>query len=112
MDTSQNCFNCVTMGTLCKDLTSREDGKVTNWGVNSHQLFIYLFLKAALMAYGISLARCCIRAVAADLHHSHSNLGTEPHLRTMPQLEEKADSFVLFCFLPFLGLLPWHMEVS
>ena len=37
------------------------------------------------MAYGGSQARDQIRAVAADLCHSHSNVGLEPHLRPTPQ---------------------------
>ena len=38
------------------------------------------------MAYGDSQARGIIRAVAAGLHHSYSNTGSEPHLRPTPQL--------------------------
>ena len=44
-------------------------------------LFIYLvfcFFRAAPMACGNSQARRRIRAVAAGLHHSHSNAGSEP----------------------------------
>ena len=44
-------------------------------------LFIYLFIiKAAVVAYGSSQARSQIRAIAAGLHHSHSNVGSEPNL--------------------------------
>ena len=32
-------------------------------------------------AYGGSLARGQIRATATRLHHSHSNTGSEPHLK-------------------------------
>ena len=35
---------------------------------------------AVLAAYGGSQARGQIRAVAASLHQSHSNSGSEPHL--------------------------------
>ena len=38
------------------------------------------------MAYGGSQARGLIRAVAAGLRHSHSNSGSEPHLRPTSQL--------------------------
>ena len=47
-------------------------------------LFIYLgffaISRAALLAYGGSQARGLIRAVAAGLHHSHSNTGSELRL--------------------------------
>ena len=44
-------------------------------------LFIYLFFRAAPTAYGDSQARGRTGAAAADLHHSHSNAGSELHLR-------------------------------
>uniref|UniRef100_A0A8D0KLY3 Transmembrane anterior posterior transformation 1 n=1 Tax=Sus scrofa TaxID=9823 RepID=A0A8D0KLY3_PIG len=47
-------------------------------------MFVCLF-KAAPMAYGGSQARGPVRAVAAGLHHSHSNTGSEPRLRPTPQ---------------------------
>ena len=40
------------------------------------------------MAYGSSQARCRIGAVADDLHHSHSNAGSEMHLQPTPQLTQ------------------------
>ena len=51
-------------------------------------LFIhcFLFLRAALEAYGRTQARGCIRATAAGLYFSHSNAGSEPHLQPTPQL--------------------------
>ena len=36
------------------------------------------------VAYEGSQARRVIRAVAAGLHHSHSNKGSEPHLQPTP----------------------------
>ena len=39
--------------------------------------------RAAPSAYGGSQARCLIRAVAASLHHSHSNVESE-QLMAMP----------------------------
>ena len=60
-------------------------------------LFIYLFLflfcpfRAAPAAYGGSQPWGAIRAVAASLHHSHSNPGSEPCLRPTPQLLETPD---------------------
>ena len=41
---------------------------------------------AILAAYGGSQARGQIGAVAADLHHSHSNARSKPHLQPTPQL--------------------------
>ena len=46
---------------------------------------------ATPMAYGGSHARGGITATAAGLHHSHSNLGSERHLRPTPQLTEMLD---------------------
>ena len=43
-------------------------------------LFVFGLFEAASVAYGGSQARDQIRAVAACLHNSHSNSGSEPHL--------------------------------
>jgi len=43
------------------------------------------------VAYGGSQARGLIRAVAINLRHSHSNSGSEPHLRPTPQLTATPD---------------------
>ena len=43
-------------------------------------LFIFLFFRAAPMAYGGSQARVPIGAIAASLRHSHSNAGSKPCL--------------------------------
>uniref|UniRef100_A0A8D0ZUE2 Sushi domain-containing protein n=1 Tax=Sus scrofa TaxID=9823 RepID=A0A8D0ZUE2_PIG len=40
-------------------------------------------------AYGSSQARGLIRAVAAGLHHGHSNAGSEPRLQPTPQLRQR-----------------------
>ena len=42
-------------------------------------LVCFVFSRAALTAYGGSQARGLIGTVAAGLHHSHSNTGSEPH---------------------------------
>ena len=42
-------------------------------------------------AYGNSWARGQIGTAAAGLHYSHSNTGSEPHLRPMPQLAAMLD---------------------
>ena len=56
-------------------------------------VFIYLFIflpfffpGAAPLAYGGSQARGLMGAVAAGLHHSHSNTGSEPSLQPTPHL--------------------------
>ena len=53
-------------------------------------LFVFVFFFAISwadpVAYGGSQARDQIRAVAASLHHSHSNTRSEPRLRPTPQL--------------------------
>ena len=53
-------------------------------------LFLYLFIyfhlfRATPMIFGGSQARGRIGAVAASLHHSHNNVGPEPHLQYTPQ---------------------------
>ena len=56
-------------------------------------LFIYLFAfsRATPMAHGGSQARGLIGAVAADLHQSHSNAGSEPCLQPIPQFMAMPD---------------------
>ena len=56
--------------------------------------FIYLFFllfRAAPIAYGGFQARGWIRAVAASLHYSHSNVGSKPRLQATPQLTATPD---------------------
>ena len=55
-------------------------------------LFVFFaFSRAALVAYRGSQARGLIRAVAASLHQSHSNVGSELHLQSAPQLMAMPD---------------------
>ena len=56
-------------------------------------LFIYLlsFSRAAPTAYGGSQARGPIKAVADDLHKSHSNSGSEQCLQPTAQLTAMPD---------------------
>ena len=49
-------------------------------------LFIYLFFRATSEVYGSSQAKSRIVATAASLYHNQSNSGSEPHLRSTPQL--------------------------
>ena len=43
--------------------------------------FLLLLFRASCMAYGGSQARGRVGAIAAGLHHSHSNVGSEPCLQ-------------------------------
>ena len=57
------------------------------WGGIGDKMGIFFWLlRAAPAAYGGCQTRGQIRAVAAGLHHSHSNAGSEPHLWPTPQL--------------------------
>ena len=42
---------------------------------------LFLAFRASSAAYGSSQPRGQIRVIAASLHHSHSNTGSEPHLQ-------------------------------
>ena len=56
--------------------------------------FVYLFIlvfRAAPVAYISFRARLQIGATAAGLRHSHSNKGSEPCLRPIPQLTATLD---------------------
>ena len=53
---------------------------------------VFLFFSRALpAAYGGSQARGLMGAVAASLHHSHSNARSEPRLQPTPQLTAMLD---------------------
>ena len=55
-------------------------------------VYIYIFFnRAAPAAYGSFRARGQIGAVVACSCHSHSNAGSEPHLRPIPQIEATPD---------------------
>ena len=53
--------------------------------------FFFCLFRVAPTAYGSSQARGWIGAATAGLHHSHSNLGSEPHLQPTPQLTATPD---------------------
>ena len=63
----------------------------------SHFIDIYRYIclfvlsRATPEAYGGSQAKGPIRPTAAGLHHSHSNMGSEPHLQTSPELTATLD---------------------
>ena len=52
---------------------------------------LFAFSRAAPVAHGGSQARGLIGAVAAELHQSHSNAGSEPRLQPTPQLTAVLD---------------------
>ena len=54
-------------------------------------LISFFFFNAALAAYGSSQAGGRIGTTAVDLHHSHSNAGSESHQRLQPQLAAMPD---------------------
>ena len=58
------------------------------WGTRRNS---FSFFRAAPEAYGSSQARGCIRAVAAGLCHSHSNMGSKTYLQPTPQLTATLD---------------------
>ena len=63
--------------------TYETSGNSVSSDLKKNYLFIYLFIllfKAAPALYGRSQARGPIRPVAAGLHRSHSNAGSEPRL--------------------------------
>ena len=53
--------------------------------------FYFLLFRAAPVVYRNSQARGWIEATAADLCHSHRNMGSELHLQTLPQLTVMPD---------------------
>ena len=52
---------------------------------------LFAISRAASAAYGGSQARGLIGAVAAGLHQSHSNVGSELRLRPTPQVAATPD---------------------
>ena len=66
-------------------------------------IFFFAFFRAAPLAYGGFQARGLIRAVAASLHQSHSNAGSEPSL--LFQVDRMASSAELDMTLPGILLL-------
>ena len=54
-------------------------------------IFIFLLFRATPAAYRGFQAKGQVRAIAAGLHHSHSNSGSKPRLRPTPQLTATPD---------------------
>ena len=76
----------------------REITHMTKEDLTKYFLFIFIyffvflpFLGPLPTVYGSSQARGLIRAIAASLHQSHSNAGSEPCLCATPQLTATLD---------------------
>ena len=62
--------------------------------IEKKYIYTYIFFvlsRAAPAAYGCSQARGLIGALATGLHQNHSDMGSEPHLRSTPELTETPD---------------------
>ena len=64
--------------------------RVVAWRSGWIPYFFFLFTIAPV-SYGSSQVRGQIKAAAADLHHSHSDAGSEPYLLPKPQLVATLD---------------------
>ena len=91
-------------------MSEEEAAENTHGGLSAVSLFncfSFIVLPATLNEEDFSLVGCCFRtapkthgrsqargrhgAAAAGLHHSHSNAGSEPHLRPTPWLTAMPD---------------------
>ena len=89
-DTSQRPFYFISLFSA----TPETYGGSQECPHNHHTMvysFFFLLFRAAPTAYGGSQARGPIGLVAAGLCRSHSNAGSEPHLRPTPQLPAMPD---------------------
>ena len=80
--------------TLWQDIKNQPHTLLKSYTPSSSRfttILTLLFSRAAPRAYGNSQARGRTRATAAGLHHSHSNVGSKPHLRPTPQLTATPD---------------------
>ena len=64
------------------------DDMVLLFSLSQYFINIYIFFSfyGLTCSSGCSWARGWFRAAATGLHHSHSNAGSEPHLKPTPQL--------------------------
>ena len=67
------------------------DHQVCNLFIYLFYFIFFVFFRAAPMAHVGSQARGQIGDVAAGLHHSHSNVGSESRLQPTPQLMATRD---------------------
>ena len=77
-----------------KESERREGGSSDDFPVPGAWSFIFIFylffllFRATPMTYEGSQVRGLIRATTPSLRHSHSNTGSETHLRPIPQLTQ------------------------
>ena len=81
---------CVTCYDIASKVTVSHLLPLVCWKWIIWSFFFFFFL-AAPGAYGGSQARSWIGATAAGLHHSHSNIRSEPPLQPTPQLMAMLD---------------------
>ena len=89
-DSPRQCWKWEYLGLPASPLRAMKS-KTAGWRGQWHfgfcfiLFFCFFLLMAASAAHGRSQARGQIRAAAAGHIHSHSNMGSEPHLWPMPQ---------------------------
>ena len=71
--------------------------------------FLIFFFRVSPRACGSSQARSQMKAIAACLHHSHRIVGSEPHLRHIPQLMETPDPLIHWA-RPLVVTAEWQQE--
>ena len=77
---------------VVEDLTLRKKWHLLpKWVDELHTTFFFGLFRATAKAYGSSQAGGPIGAAAASLHHSHSHVGSKPHLWPTPQLTAPLD---------------------
>ena len=69
----------------------RQAHKIQVYFFHLFLILIFLLFRTTPEAYVGSWARGPIGATAATLHHSHSNVGSKPHLQPTPQLMATPD---------------------
>ena len=85
--------------------------KALVWSLTTHLIFLDFFIfclfRAIPVAHGACQARSLIGTIAAGLHHSHSNVGSKPHLRPTPQLTAGIKPVSLWMLVRFVSAEPW-----
>ena len=83
-------FQNILLGRWEERKSGKEHGRIFRpemvFMVSIYLLRLFCFIRSTSSEYGSSQARGQIGATTASLHHSHSNVESEPHLRPAPQL--------------------------
>ena len=74
----------IIYGYFCAKMAEELQQRLYNFLFFFFLFFFVFFFRAAPTAYGGSQARGLVLAIAAGLHHSHSNARSKPHLRPTP----------------------------